>query len=492
MLRWGCIEQFSAIKFSQWEATREETVHEQQGNGLHANALHSTNMVQQSVPAAIQQRSNEPRFQQARTSILNTTVIPDGTGTKWSQNKGLHLCHLNVHYLYVKVDEIKTLLHEQNTDVLCLCETFLNQKFSDDELKVSGYDFIRKDTQTHGGGLIIYIKSFWSFTHRADMETNDIESIWVEFKNNKQKTVFTCYRYRPPSSSTDWINKFENNIERAISDNREIILLGDFNFNLFQEHSATKSWKRLINVLNFQQLINKPTRVTDISETLIDHVYSNMPKNVTETAVPYLSVSDHFPVCFTRKMNSSCPNGPVHKTIDYRDTKQFDEILFLQDLENLPWFLIESSANANEAYDIFTTLFLSVLEKHASKKSCRVKHEIQTNWINPEILLAIKTRDKYNKDKNTEQYKIWRYKGKSLINQSKTDYFSETINNNHNNPRQLWRNLHDITEKRKDHMTAFINDEFGNTILDTEITANTSNKFFSLFHINIWTVPIKS
>lgn len=109
----------------------------------------------------------------------------------------------------------------------------------------------------------------------------------------------------------------------------------------------------------------------------------------------------------------------------------------------------------------------------------RVKHEIQPNWINPEILQAIKTRDKNKKDKNTEQYKIWRNKVKSFINHSKTDYFSETINNNHNNPRQLWRNLHDITEKRKDHQTAFINDEFGNTILDPEITANTFIKFFT-------------
>ena len=47
------------------------------------------------------------------------------------------------------------LLHEQNIDILCLSETFLNQEFCDDELKINGYDFIRKDRQTHGGGLII-------------------------------------------------------------------------------------------------------------------------------------------------------------------------------------------------------------------------------------------------------------------------------------------------------------------------------------------------
>ena len=90
------------------------------------------------------------------------------------------------------------------------------------------------------------------------------------------------------------------------------------------------------------------------------------------------------------------------------------------------------------------------------QKSRRVKHHVQPNWINPEILQAIKTRDKHKKDKNIEQYKHWRNKVKSLINQSKTDYFSETINNNHNNPRQLWKNLHDITGKRKDHQTAMM------------------------------------
>ena len=385
-----------------------------------------------------------------------------------------------MHYLYPKLDEIKILLHEQNIDILCLCETFLNQEFCDDELKVNGYDFIRKDRQTHGGGLIICIKSYLSFTHHVDMESNDLESIWVEFKHNKQKSFYISYCYRPPSSTIDWIAKFENNIEKAISDNREIMILGDLNFNLLPEQqSATKSWMRMINARNFQQLITKPTRVTDISETLIDHVYSNIPENVSENAVPNFCLSDQFPVCFTRKMNSSCPNGPIHKTINYRDTKKFDETLFLQDLENRPWFMVNSSTDANEALEIFTTLFMSALQSHAPKKSRRVKHHVQPNWINPQILQAIKTRDKHKKDKNIEQYKHWRNKVKSLINQSKTDYFSETINNNHNNPRQLWKNLHDITGKRKDHQTAFINDDSGNTIFDPEITVNTFNRFFT-------------
>ena len=100
----------------------------------------------------------------------------------------------------------------------------------------------------------------------------------------------------------------------------------------------------------------------------MDYVYNNVPENVSETVVPYmyLSVSDHFPVYFTWKMNSACPNDPVRKTINYRDTKHFDETLFLQDLENCPWFLAEISADANEALDISTSLFLSVFRNSCS------------------------------------------------------------------------------------------------------------------------------
>ena len=104
--------------------------------------------------------------------------------------------------------------------------------------------------------------------------------------------------------------------------------------------------------------------MTNISETLIDHVYSNNPENVPENAV---CLSDHYPVCFTRKIYSSYPKGPVHKTINYRDTEYFDETLFLQDIENKPWFLVDHSADVNESLDIFTTLFTSVLQFHAPK-----------------------------------------------------------------------------------------------------------------------------
>ncbi|MEW8548183.1 MAG: endonuclease/exonuclease/phosphatase family protein, partial [Candidatus Thiodiazotropha sp.] len=192
-------------------------------------------MVQQPIPrTAEHEQPYEPRIQQPQTATLNTQSATGDVKNNWLKNKGLHFCHLNIHYIYPKLDEIKALLHYQtNIDFLCLCETFLHEEFSDHELKINGYNFIRKDRQGNGGGLIIYIKSNLSFLHRTDLETNDLENIWIEVKSNKQKSFLIGYYYRQPSSTIDWITKIENTIERAVSsDQKEVILLGDFNFNL--------------------------------------------------------------------------------------------------------------------------------------------------------------------------------------------------------------------------------------------------------------------
>ena len=50
-----------------------------------------------------------------------------------------------------------------------------------------------------------------------------------------------------------------------------------------------------------------------------------MPCNVTEHTVPQYSISDHLPICITRKLNDICESGPVHNSISYRDTRQLDE-----------------------------------------------------------------------------------------------------------------------------------------------------------------------
>lgn len=63
---------------------------------------------------------------------------------------------------------------------------------------IPSYEFICKDRNSHGGGLIIYTKQNLTCIHREDLETNDTEMLWLEVRNNVQKPFLICYCYRPP------------------------------------------------------------------------------------------------------------------------------------------------------------------------------------------------------------------------------------------------------------------------------------------------------
>ena len=96
-----------------------------------------------------------------------------------------------------------------------------------------------------------------------------------------------------------------------------------------------------------------------------------------------------------------------------------------------------------------------------------------------DIAETAKKRDYYHKNRDMENYRIWRNRTKTLISNSKTQYFTKNINENKKNPKQLWKNLHELTNKSKEPQTPSIVSQQGEPILGPEETANSFNDFFT-------------
>ena len=429
---------------------------------------------------------NSLREQTAQAEIsdlenVQSTQLPANTPQDdWFKSKGLHIMHLNIHYLYSKLDEIKILLSQQpNIDIMCFCETFLNDQFTDAELSLENYELFRKDRKTNGGGLAIYIKTSLNCTLRDDLQVEGVEALFLEVKPEKQKPFLLAYTYRPPSSTQEWTVDFEQILDNLYTENKEIILLGDFNINLFDASNNVQNWLQIMDSVNLTQVVKDPTRVTPSSCTLIDHAYSNRAQNIKDVYVPCYAISDHYPVCLTHKLSHCKDKELDHKTITYRAMKHFDQDQFLLDLECQPWFLLNMYDDPNDAMDFFNKCFEKVLNNHAPKKTKRVKNELQPNWFTKEIDQAGKNRDFCKKRNDIDNYKFWRNRTKTLILQSKKSLYTNSINNNRRNPKQLWKNLHDLTNKCKTSQSPLISDADGEQILDPQKTANIFNSFFT-------------
>ena len=405
-----------------------------------------------------------------QTDIDNFEHIPLFT------NQGIHIFHLNIHYLYPKFDEIKMLVHNHSEiDIMCLGETFLNENFSDNEFQLNNYNLFRRDRSTNGGGIVCYVKCKYHCTQRHDLERDNIEAIWLEVRHSKQKPFILGYIYRPPSSNSSWINEMDQLLETLYSENKEIILTGDFNYNFSDSKTSNSLWNNVIDSFNLKQLVEIPTRVTTNTSTIIDHVYTNVPCNIFNVQVPQISLSDHYPICFTRKLCSNSSSGPIHNVIKYRNVQGFNENHFNTCLKKQPWSNIEICEDVDESLDCFISMFSKVLNSQAPIKQKRVKHKNLPDWYSPEIGNASRQRDKAKSANNIDQFKYWRNKTKTLISEAKKSFYSTTINQNKQDPKKLWKNLKDLSGKSKMNKLNLITDELGNLVEDPEITAEKFN-----------------
>ena len=102
--------------------------------------------------------------------------------------KGIKLIHQNIRGLFGKRDILQTLFNRQKC-ILTLSETHMTT--NDSELyKMSGFQFIHRNRQeAEGGDFTMYISGDISWKRREDLETDDIESIWIEIDILKGKKL---------------------------------------------------------------------------------------------------------------------------------------------------------------------------------------------------------------------------------------------------------------------------------------------------------------
>ena len=89
-----------------------------------------------------------------------------------------------------------------------------------------------------------------------------------------------------------------------------------------------------MELYDLKQIINKPTRITANSTTLIDHIYTSHKSHIAESFVPNICISDHYPICITRSTPKTLVKRNTHITIRYRSYKTFQESIFLSDLSD--------------------------------------------------------------------------------------------------------------------------------------------------------------
>ena len=396
-----------------------------------------------------------------------------------SKEKGFKISFLNIHHLYGKLDQLKAMLHESNQlHVLGLCETFLDNTYSDTDLQIEGYNLIRRDRPNRiGGGIAIYISEYVSFKVREDLDNSNIESLWVELKLPKSKPILLSTVYRPPDSGRYWVSEFEKQLEQAYAEDKEVILIGDFNKNLLVNNQEASKWLETFNTYGLSQLVREPTRVTKTTNTLLDHFYTTNPEHIKTIMVPKIGLSDHFPICITRKHKAICTQTYTHKCIQYRSQKEYDPDNFIKDLVLVPWSVLDSFEDPNDALNMWTDMYLEVLDRHAPMRQRRVKHTKQPEWLNNEIIEAIKLRDTFKAQNDDKNYKYFRNKVVHMIHSAKKEFYTNKVKNNKGNIKEIWNCIKDLSPNENKTQITSITHENNSYVKPKDIADILNKKF---------------
>ena len=231
---------------------------------------------------------------------------PDDTMNNYGSldlpRKALNICHYNVCSLGNKLDEIKLLLSSSSkcannrpNFILGLSETHLNDSWTDASLQVKGFTTFRRDrVGGKGGGLLVYVPSHLPITRNTYLEVIGLESVSLQLQFKNSKPCLFTFVYRPPSANASYYDLMDSLLTLIDCTKYQSVILGDFNINLLDNSVSNTRFIQLFKSLNYEQLITVATR--PISNSLLDHIYSNRKGNILKSGTLSLSLSDHLPI----------------------------------------------------------------------------------------------------------------------------------------------------------------------------------------------------
>ena len=418
-----------------------------------------------------------------------------------SYKNELNILHVNIvsyrKNFHTKLQQLLVSL-DKLPDIIAMTETRLKIYHSDIPL-LPDYTMIRDDSNLSAGGVALLIKN--SFISNANacpelnMKVKNTEEIWLEIKLNEKETIIIAVIYRHPGYSyNEFQDAFLKSIDQINKINKNFYIFGDFNIDLlkYNSNSATKFYVDSLTSNNCRSVIDKPTRITETSATLLDHIYTNDVSNNISSGIAVTDVSDHFPtfICVkTDKINQS------FEKVQIRDTMRLKETGFLNELSrNLPHLKNideDGTTNKNELFANFEKIFLETIDHHAPLRymTRKEKDKFKKPWMSNAIFNSIKTKHylytKAIKTKNPSimiQYKNYRNFLNRIIVKAKKSYNKSLILNATNKSKAIWAIINSITNKRKKKSSdkiKKIKSSTNDTITDPTKIANTFNSYFS-------------
>ena len=202
--------------------------------------------------------------------------------------------------------------------------------------------------------------------------SKQLESVFIEvlIPNKQNQLIGTVYKHLSINASKFNHEYLTDILTRIKNENKNIILMGDFNVSLINYYKNRGTYEFLEQLFNhkFTPKITLPTRITEKTAKLIDNIFVNGQIQKWNTGNITTSISYQLPqFIIIENGKGDKPTDKTAKTT-YGDYKNFDMESFKIDLQGTDWTFATQNNDVNLGFETFLWLFNTTLDKHAPIK----------------------------------------------------------------------------------------------------------------------------
>ena len=265
---------------------------------------------------------------------------------------------------------------------------YRSRRFPNAQYIINDFSLHRKDRNRFDGGLLLYIRSDIPHRRRCDLEPNGqishgIEIMVIEASLYKMEKWLLVVIYKPPKVTN---NSFENTfteICRSLEKKSpHWFIMGDTSLDVSHE----KSLSDLCVVYNLSNLVDGPTCFKGDTPSSIDVLLSTEPRRFKNSLNSTCSIIDfHNLTCVATKLHKP---HIAPKIIYYRSYKKFDDNIFFNDVQNIPFWVSDVFEDEDDSLWSFGKLFSDVIDKNAPIKK-RILKKPFLPYMNSSLRRAI-------------------------------------------------------------------------------------------------------
>lgn len=425
---------------------------------------------------------------------INTLIYEEVSDSikEISGNK-LNIFHFNIRSIKKNFNEL--LVYLNSFDIENISIIILSECWNLEEVRgfaINNFEIYYNESKfNQNDGCVVYVRK--NLNHNITITPlSQINLLRVLFEINNIHFGLTV-SYRPPATNVGQFIVDLDEYFRNIKKEKVEIFAGDININTLEVFDINvNNYLDILTQNGFKSYINKPTRVTETTSTIIDHIFVRECRDLNKDRTnvefkPILiktSLTDHYSVILSVNVISNTTKHKLEKT----EQKFINYNQLCNVLENETWANVYNTDDVEIAYNNFNNT-LSTHIQNCSKiiKKHSISYKIKP-WMTNGLLNSIKHKDKLKaqliqnfSEERKVQFNKYRNKLNKLIKTTKDEYYKKQIIEAQNNYKKIWNIINDATDSKNKNCYKKIGDiinDKGECITNAKLKTTLFNNFF--------------